>query len=141
MADAFSKEKRSEIMRAVKNKDSKIEVALGKALWHAGFRYRKNVSNYFGKPDIVLKKYNTAIFIDSCFWHGCKKHCRMPLSRREYWTKKIQRNKQRDSEVNRRYRAMGWNVVRVWEHELSRNNFEKLIERVIIAIKTGIVGY
>ncbi len=122
MVDIFSKKKRSEIMSKVRNKDSKIEVTLRKALWKEGFRYRKNVTSRFGKPDIVLSKYKTVIFIDSCFWHGCKKHGSMPQTRKAFWAKKILRNKERDKEVNRHYRKQRWSSIRVWEHEIRKSN-------------------
>jgi len=108
-------------MSKVKNKDSKIEISLRKALWKEGYRYRKNSTKYFGKPDIVLPKYKTVIFVDSCFWHGCKKHGSMPATRTEFWKKKIARNKERDKEVNRHYKKEGWQVIRVWEHELKKD--------------------
>jgi DNA mismatch endonuclease (patch repair protein) len=120
MTDTVSKKKRSEIMSKVKSKDSKIEVDFRKAIWKAGFRYRKNSAKYFGKPDMVLSKHKTAIFIDSCFWHGCKRHCRLPAARKKYWTTKIERNKERDKEVNRHYKKIGWKVIRVWEHEIKK---------------------
>jgi DNA mismatch endonuclease (patch repair protein) len=118
MTDKITKEKRSEVMRAVKSRDSKIEVAFRKSLWKLGFRYRKNASNYFGKPDIVLKKHKAVIFVDSCFWHGCPEHLRMPSSNRDYWVKKIEKNKSRDLAVNKHYRDNGWTVLRIWEHDL-----------------------
>jgi len=117
-------------MSAVKNKDSKIEVKFRKAIWRVGFRYRKNPINYFGKPDLVLKKYRTVIFIDSCFWHGCKKHCRMPSTNKKYWTDKIKRNKTRDEKVNRYYKKKNWKVIRVWEHD-----FGKGIAKIVKEIK------
>lgn len=122
MADIFSKKKRSEIMSKVKSKDTKIEIEFRKAIWKAGFRYRKNPSGYFGKPDLISKKNKTIIFIDSCFWHGCKKHCRLPSTRKNYWLPKIERNKQRDKEVNRHYKKLGWKIIRVWEHDLKKIN-------------------
>ena len=118
MTDTVSKKKRSEIMSKIKSKDTKIEVEFRKAIWKAGYRYRKNPKGCFGKPDLVLKKYKTVIFIDSCFWHGCKKHCRIPATRKDYWIPKIERNKQRDKEVNRHYRKIGWKIIRVWEHDI-----------------------
>ncbi len=118
MADIFTKQKRSEIMSKVKNKDSKLEVEFRKRLWRAGFRYLKNSTKYYGKPDLVLPKYKTVIFIDSCFWHGCKRHGSIPETRKDFWLKKIERNRERDKEVNRYYRKLGWKVVRVWEHQL-----------------------
>jgi len=109
-------------MSKVRSKDSKIEIEFRKKLWEAGFRYRKNAVKYFGKPDIVLPKYKTAIFIDSCFWHGCKKHGSMPKTRKKFWEKKIERNKERDKEVNRHYRKEDWQVIRIWGHEISNKN-------------------
>lgn len=127
MTDIFSKKKRSEIMSKVKSKDTKIEIEFRKAIWKAGFRYRKNPSGYFGKPDLVSKKNKTVIFIDSCFWHGCKKHCRLPSTRKSYWLPKIERNKQRDKEVNRHYKKLDWKIIRVWEHDL-RNSTKKVLK-------------
>ncbi len=118
MTDIFSKKKRSEIMRSVKSKDSKIESGFRKALWRAGFRYRKNPRGYFGKPDAVLKRHKTAIFVDSCFFHGCARHCRLPASNRAFWARKVERNRTRDRMVNRHYKTAGWRVLRVWEHDL-----------------------
>ncbi len=129
MADTVSKKKRSEIMGTVRSKDTKMEIAFRKAIWRKGFRYSKNSSKYFGKPDIVLKKYKTVIFLDSCFWHGCKKHCRIPIARKKYWTEKIERNKQRDKEVNSYYKKVGWKIIRVWEHDIKRN-LEKIIKSI-----------
>lgn len=121
-------------MSKVKSKDSKIEVEFRKAIWKAGFRYRKNAKKYFGKPDLVLKKYKTVIFIDSCFWHGCKKHCRIPATNQKYWIDKIERNKQRDKEVNKYYKKQGWRVIRVWEHDLTKN-FDKMQKNIIRKLK------
>lgn len=128
--DKFTKEKRSEIMSKIKSKDTKIEVEFRKAIWKAGFRYRKNQTKYFGKPDLVLKKYKTVIFIDSCFWHGCKKHCRLPATNKKYWIEKIERNKKRDKEVRRYYKKIGWKIIRVWEHDILKN-FDKTIVKVV----------
>ncbi len=128
--DTVSKKKRSEIMSRIRSRDSKIEVSFRKWLWAQGFRYRKNSEKYFGKPDIVLPKYKTVIFIDSCFWHGCKQHCRLPSTRRKFWKDKIERNKQRDKEVNRHYRKIEWKVIRVWEHDLKKKNFKFDIKKI-----------
>jgi len=122
MTDVVSKKKRSEIMSAVRSKDTKIEVAFRKALWNKGFRYSKNSVKYFGKPDLVLKKYKTVIFLDSCFWHGCKKHCRIPATNKKYWINKIERNKERDKEVNKYYKKSGWKIIRIWEHDFIKKS-------------------
>lgn len=126
--DTISKSKRSYIMRAVRSKDTKIEISFRKALWNKGFRYCKNSAKYFGKPDLVLKKYKTVIFIDSCFWHGCKKHCRMPATNKKYWVNKIERNKFRDKEVNKYYKKLGWKIFRVWEHDVLKNSNKTIIK-------------
>jgi DNA mismatch endonuclease (patch repair protein) len=119
--DKLSPQKRSWLMGRIKSKDTKLEVAFREAFWSKGFRYRKNSLKYFGKPDIVLKKYKTVVFLDSCFWHGCKKHFRMPATRKEYWKTKIARNRERDEEVNLYYKNMGWKVFRFWEHDIEKN--------------------
>lgn len=129
MTDIFSKKKRSEIMSKVRSKDSKIEIEFRKKLWGAGFRYRKNASKYFGKPDLVLRKYKTVIFIDSCFWHGCKKHGSTPQTRKKFWEAKIERNKQRDKEVSKHYKKNGWKIFRIWEHKIKASP-EKIIEEM-----------
>lgn len=121
-------------MSKIKSKDTKIEIDFRKAIWKAGFRYRKNPKGYFGKPDLVLKKYKTVIFIDSCFWHGCKKHCRLPSTRQNYWIPKIEKNKQRDKEVNLYYKKLGWKAVRVWEHEINKN-LDKVINKIVALFK------
>jgi len=131
--DTVSKQKRSEIMSRVKSKDSKIETIFRKELWKTGLRYLKNSSKYFGKPDIVLPKYKTVIFIDSCFWHGCKKHCRIPSIRRNYWTQKIARNTVRDKAVSRHYKKQGWKIFRIWEHDLKNKT-----KKIVMQIKRGV---
>lgn len=108
-------------MRAVKGKETSLEQALRTNLWKLGVRYRKNNSKLFGKPDISIKKRKIAIFIDSCFWHGCKKHLRFPKSNTEYWSKKIGKNRERDISVNEYYRNKNWKVIRIWEHEIKSN--------------------
>lgn len=124
MTDIFSKKKRSEIMSKIRNKDSKLEIEFRKKLWKAGFRYRKNSTKYFGKPDLVLPKHKAVIFIDSCFWHGCKKHGSMPQTRRKFWEAKIGRNKIRDEEVTRYYKKHDWKLVRIWEHDLKKKGYQ-----------------
>lgn len=130
MADIFSKKKRSEIMSRVRDKDSRIEIVFRRALWKKGFRYSKNSTKYFGKPDLVLKKYKTVIFIDSCFWHGCKKHGSMPQTRKKFWEAKIESNKKRDKKVNQYYKKSDWKIIRIWEHEIQKN-LPKSLNRII----------
>lgn len=135
MGDIFSKEKRSDIMSKVRSKDSKIEIIFRKALWKEGFRYRKNCKNYFGKPDLVLKKFKTVIFIDSCFWHGCKKHGSLPRTNKNFWLNKINANINRDKIVTKHYKKNEWKIIRIWEHEINKN-FEEAVKKCKLLIKS-----
>jgi DNA mismatch endonuclease, patch repair protein len=122
MTDNLTKEQRKKNMRAIKSQ-STLENKVTKDLWRLGFRFRKN-ANLYGKPDISIKKYKIVIFIDSCFWHCCPVHGNMPKSNKDYWEKKLERNIQRDIEVNQYYIDKGWNILRVWEHDLKENPIE-----------------
>lgn len=117
-------------MSKIRGKDTKMEVMFRKELWKNGFRYRKNSAKYFGKPDMVLKKYKTVIFLDSCFWHGCNKHGTTPVTRKVFWVNKISRNKERDREVSSNYKKAGWKTFRFWEHDIEKN-LEKSINEVV----------
>lgn len=119
--DKFSKEKRSEIMSRVRGKNNKTEEAVRKYLFSKGFRYRKNDKRYPGKPDIVLPKYHTAVFVNGCFWHqhpGCNS-ATLPESNRNYWEEKLRRNVERDAAEVSQLRKMGWRVIILWECEMS----------------------
>lgn len=121
--DRLTKEQRRKNMQAVKNKDSKIEVSLRKALWSRGYRYRKNCSSIEGKSDIVLPKYKTAIFCDSEFWHGYNWEVKKNdiKSNQEFWIKKIEGNIKRDIDVNRILKQQGWKVIRFWGKDIQKN--------------------
>jgi DNA mismatch endonuclease Vsr len=122
MADTISPQKRSEVMRRVRGKNTSIEIQFRKALWAAGLRgYRVNLRKLPGNPDVVFGPAKVAIFIDGCYWHGCPKHCRMPSSNREYWETKIGRNIQRDKTNRAALRKAGWRVLRFWEHEIKKS--------------------
>ncbi len=128
MADTMSKELRSAVMRKIRSKNTHLEVAVRKVLWNKGVRYRLH-GKIFGTPDIVCHAPRVAIFVDSCFWHGCKQHLRMPSSNKRYWSKKIRRNIERRKQVNQTLRSEGWRVVRLWEHNLI-GNLEQQAERI-----------
>ena len=110
-------------MRKVKNKDSAIELALRKELWKRGLRYRKNVQSIFGKPDIAFIGKKIAVFCDSEFWHGYAWDIYQEdfRSNQSFWLPKIERNMQRDVEVNNRLRSEGWIVLRFWGKEIKRD--------------------
>lgn len=130
--DKLNKEQRKKNMQAVKSTGSKIEVALAKSLFAKGYRYRKNDKTVFGKPDLTFKKYKIAIFVDSEFWHGkdWKKRRYDFKSNQEFWIKKIERNIQRDVEVNEKLQNDGWTVLRFWGKEIEKN-VQKCINQVI----------
>lgn len=123
-------------MQAVKDRGSRIEETLGKALWAADLRYRKQYKKLPGRPDFVLVKHKIAIFCDSHFWHGYKwnKRKKDHKSNKRFWYKKIERNMERDKEINDSLMKMGWKVVRFWEHEI-KENLEICVKRVREEIK------
>lgn len=111
---------RSKNMKAVKSHDTKIEVMLRKALWAKGIRYRKNFKIYSCKPDIVITKYNIAIFCDGDFWHG-KENPDIVKTHKKFWIEKIRRNMERDLENTIELRDNGWTVLRFWESDIQKN--------------------
>jgi len=141
MPDHLTPEQRHRNMSAIRAKDTKPELIVRHYLWSHGFRYRLNHYRLPGKPDIVLKKYNTCIFINGCFWHGhgvefnindnldhndnygggsitnstC---CKIPRTNRQFWINKIARNQQRDHTVQQQLASMGWHSITIWECEL-----------------------
>ena len=132
MADVHSKEVRSYNMSQIKGKETKPEVLVRKYLLSKGFRYKKNDSRLPGKPDIVLPKYKTVIFVNGCFWHmhkGCK-YFAMPKNNAEFWREKLEKNVQRDAEEKAELEKRGWKVIIVWECELKKDSFEKRMDRL-----------
>ena len=118
-------------MSRVRNKDTKLEIIVRKFLFINGFRYRKNDKRYPGKPDIVLPKYKTIVFIHGCFWHGhdCKAGA-LPKSEKNFWHTKIEANTLRDDKNLKAIKALGWKVYVIWGCELEgasvKNTLEKL---------------
>jgi DNA mismatch endonuclease (patch repair protein) len=128
--DTVNKTTRSRVMSMVKSKGTMLENALLLKLWKNGIRYRKHNPTLFGKPDISITGKKIVIFIDSCFWHGCREHLRIPKSNIEYWTNKIERNKKRDQAVNAYYREKKWRILRFWEHSIKKD-FELVANEII----------
>jgi DNA mismatch endonuclease (patch repair protein) len=118
--DSVSPEKRSEIMRAVKGKDTAPELKLRRALFARGLRYRLHRNDLPGKPDLVFPRYKSVIFVHGCFWHGhdCARGARPPKSNTKYWRDKIARNKARDVEQTALLKQLGWRVHTIWECQL-----------------------
>ncbi|ESU33410.1 DNA glycosylase [Bacillus sp. 17376] len=126
-------QQRSKIMSSIKAV-SKLESLVTQELWKKGFRFRRNVRGMVGTPDIAIKKYKVVIFIDSCFWHFCPIHGRMPKSNIDFWKKKLERNQERDKEHTQFYLQKGWHILRIWEHEI-RQDFDKTIEIIATFIE------
>ncbi len=128
--DNHSKKVRSYNMSRIRSTNSKPEDIVRKYLFSKGLRYRKNVKTLPGKPDVVLKKYKTVIFVNGCFWHGHQgcKYFVMPKSNTEYWNKKITGNVERDKNVIVRLEELGWNVITVWECQLKKDKRENTLE-------------
>ena len=132
MADNHTQEVRSRNMSHIRSTNTKPEEKVRKYLFSKGFRYRKNVKTLPGKPDIVLPKYHTLIFVHGCFWH--KHNCGRfvwPASNTEYWTQKINRNLERDKENYKKLTETGWKVLAVWECELKKDVREARLMRLI----------
>ena len=148
--DRLTPQQRHYNMAAIHGKDTKPEMVVRKWLWGNGFRYRLNHKRLPGKPDIVLLKYRTCIFVNGCFWHGHlvamppndslpftvdslqsivnSECCKIPATNREFWVEKILRNKNRDREVQQQLAAMGWHCITIWECELKPKVREKTLE-------------
>lgn len=110
---------RSQQMSRIRGRNTGPELALRKALWAAGMRYRLHVRTPHGRPDIVFPGRTVAVFIDGCFWHGCPLHYVRPRSREAFWATKLHQNIQRDRRQTAGLESAGWRVVRVWEHEVA----------------------
>lgn len=131
-------EQRSRCMAAVKGRDTKPEMIVRKYLFSRGLRFRVQVRKLPGKPDIVLPKYKTVIFVNGCFWHGHEecKYFRLPKSNVEFWKEKIERNVARDTRSKTELKALGWRVIRVWECEIKtvaqRDEYlKRLYDRIV----------
>ena len=144
MADIVSAEKRSQNMSAIRSKNTKPEVYLRKLLFAQGYRYRIADKSVPGHPDIFLRKYNTAIFVNGCFWHrhpGCK-YAYTPKSRVEFWQKKFDDNVRRDSAVKAELLEHGIKLLTVWECAIRRMQRDKIEEeralaKIILFIKSN----
>ena len=126
---------RSENMRRIKSKDTTIEILLRKELWKRGLRYRKNVKDIYGKPDIVFKRKKLAVFADSEFWHGKQllEGKYIPKTNTDFWVNKITRTIERDKEVNKKLKSEGWTILRFWETDIRKDVCEcvNIIEKTL----------
>ena len=133
MTDVHQPHIRSYNMSRIRSKDSKPEMIVRRYLFRKGFRFRLHVKSLPGKPDLVLKKYRTVIFVHGCFWHG-HEGCRyfvIPKTRTEWWLHKIESNKKKDRSNRDRLRRDGWTVYEIWECELRGHDSPALVDLVI----------
>src|ERR1051325_4597345 len=120
MTDTFSKSKRSQIMASVRSTNNKLtEVRVVAILRKYGLKGWRRHLPLPGRPDFTFSEQGVTVFVDGCFWHGCRKHLRLPSNNRDYWQNKISRNISRDRIIATSLRKAGWRVVRIWEHELN----------------------
>ena len=136
--DNRSKEARSRNMSNIPSKNTKPEETVRKYMFAQGFRYRKNVSKLPGKPDIVLPKYKTVVFVNGCFWHGHEgcKYFVPPKTNTEFWYAKIKYNQERDERNYQKLRDLGWRILIVWECEIRHGDADKRLERLLEEIRT-----
>ena len=127
MVDVVTPEKRSAMMSGIRSKNTKPEIAVRKRVFAEGFRYRLHARNLPGKPDLVLARYNVAVFIHGCFWHGHEcKNGRLPKTNRDFWKKKITKNIENDLRATKALRSSGWKVVTIWECQLEKGTAKLL---------------
>lgn len=149
MSDVHDKATRSKNMRAIRSKDTKPELLIRSWLHKAGLRFRLHRKDLPGQPDLVFSKYNAAIFVHGCFWHGHDCHLfKLPRSRTDFWRAKINSNSCRDARNLDMLRSMGWRVLTVWECSLKgprRKPSEAITDEIIAWLKsdspTGIIEY
>ena len=137
MADVHTPKQRSYNMSRIRGKDTKPEEMVRKHLFSQGFRYRKNDARLPGKPDIVLPKYKTVIFVNGCFWHkheGCK-YFVWPKSNAEFWKDKLEKNYERDNKNYALLRSTGWHVIVIWDCELKANARANTLDNLIVQIR------
>ena len=169
MTDTMTAEQRHKCMSHIRSKDTKPELKVRRWLWHHGYRYRLNVKSVPGKPDIVMRPYRTAIFVNGCFWHGHNVQfstaliensklksekaanpgaaliensacCKIPQSNREFWVEKIKRNKERDQRNYQLLQENGWQVIVVWECQLTSNQIEHTMRKVELLLNNNMLA-
>jgi DNA mismatch endonuclease, patch repair protein len=139
MSDVFSKEKRSEIMskiRSTSQAETRFSKLISGALYHKGFRYRRNYSKIPGSPDIVFVSRKIAIFFDGTFWHGYHFDTKINKLRSKYWKDKISKNIARDKKQRNALRRQGWKIIRIWEHDF-RKNPKRTVQKILRVLKVN----
>lgn len=142
MSDILTPQQRHHCMSRIHSKATKPELVVRKWLWAHGYRYRLNVKNVPGKPDIVMRKYRTAIFVNGCFWHG-HKDCKLfvlPKTNTEFWQNKIESNRARDQKNYDILAHAGWQVIVLWQCQLSKDKQENTMQQVAFALSENLLN-
>lgn len=153
MTDTMTPDQRHICMSHIHSKDTKPELKVRRWLWSHGYRYRLNVKSVPGKPDIVMRPYRTAIFVNGCFWHGhgvrienselriensaC---CKIPTTNRAFWVEKLRRNQERDQKNYRVLQENGWNVIVIWECQLTPKKLELTMREVELLLNENMLS-
>lgn len=156
MTDRLTPTQRHLVMSHIHSRNTKPELKVRKWLWNHGYRYRLNVKGVPGKPDIVMRKYHTAIFVNGCFWHGhgvamppvnseelivkSSECCKIPQTNREFWVNKIQRNQQRDQQNYQLLKDNGWQVIVIWECQLKANAIDRTMYEVELLLNEKLLS-
>lgn len=151
MTDTMTPEQRHRCMSQIHSKGTKPEMKVRRWLWAHGYRYRLNVKSVPGKPDIVMRPYRTAIFVNGCFWHGhdiqwsvdgveSSACCKIPTTNRSFWVGKIRRNQERDQENYRVLQENGWQVIVVWECQLTAKRLEHTMREVELLLNENMLS-
>ena len=142
MPDVLTPTQRHRCMSHIRSKATKPEITVRKWLWAHGYRYRLNVKSVPGKPDIVMRRYRTAIFVNGCFWHGhegCKLFV-MPKTNTEFWQNKINYNRERDQKNYQLLIDAGWQVIVVWQCNLAKGRLESTMQSVAVALNENLLN-
>lgn len=136
MTDTITPNQRHEVMSHIHSKNTRPELKVRHWLWSHGYHYRLNVLGVPGKPDIVMRRYRTAIFVNGCFWHGHEgcENFRMPKSNIDFWKNKIERNRERDKHNYQILRENGWQVIIIWECKLTKKLFDITMQEVEVLL-------
>ncbi len=141
MPDVLTPQQRHRCMSHIRSKATKPEMLVRKWLWAHGYRYRLNVKSVPGKPDIVMRKYRTAIFVNGCFWHGhegCKQFV-LPKTNTAFWQTKIERNRERDRQNAALLRSNGWQVITLWACSLTKDQLETTTQHVAVTLNQNLL--
>ena len=141
MPDVLTPQQRHRCMSHIRSKATKPEMLVRKWLWAHGYRYRLNVKSVPGKPDIVMRKYRTAIFVNGCFWHGHEgcKYFVLPKTNTEFWQNKIEYNRARDQKNYDTLINAGWQVIVLWQCKLTKQELGTTMQSVAVALNQNLL--